>query len=116
MLLCHTVTQLDLKGGEIFQILKTLWFLFLYTGSLHTIKVRSRRLRPKAHILDDPLGNPYAVLKVLLGPPYGPRAHRVALKGHLKRHKGCPRGHLRCKLWVLIGDFSLYDNFRLYFS
>ena len=36
------------------------------------IKERSRRLRPKAHILDDPLGNPYDVLKVPLGPPYGP--------------------------------------------
>ena len=32
----------------------------------------SRRLRPKAHILDNPLGNSYDVLKVLLGPPYGP--------------------------------------------
>ena len=32
-------------------------------------KGRSRRLRPKVHILDDPLGNPYDVLKVLLGPP-----------------------------------------------
>ena len=29
-------------------------------------KGRSRQLRPKAHILDDPLGNPYDVLKVLL--------------------------------------------------
>ena len=37
-----------------------------------TFKGRSRRLRPKAHILDDPLGNPYDALKVLLGPPYGP--------------------------------------------
>ena len=36
------------------------------------LKGRSRRLRPKAHILDDLLGNPYDVLKVLLGPPYGP--------------------------------------------
>ena len=36
------------------------------------IEGRSRRLRPKAHILDDPLGNPYGVLKVLLWPPYGP--------------------------------------------
>ena len=35
-------------------------------------KGRSRRLRPRAHILDDPLGNPYDVLKVPLGPPYGP--------------------------------------------
>ena len=33
----------------------------------------SRQLRPKAHILDDPLGNAYDVLKVLLGPPYGPK-------------------------------------------
>ena len=42
---------------------------------------RSRRLRPKAHILDvrpkahildDPLSYPYAVLNVLLGPSYGP--------------------------------------------
>ena len=32
----------------------------------------NRRLRPKAHILDDPLGNPYDGLKVLLGPPYWP--------------------------------------------
>ena len=29
-------------------------------------------LRPKAHILDDPLDNPYDVLKVVLRPPYGP--------------------------------------------
>ena len=36
------------------------------------LKGRSRQLRPKAHILDDPLGNPYDVLKVLLGPRYGP--------------------------------------------
>ena len=36
------------------------------------LKGRSRRLRPKAHILDDPLGNPYDGLKVLFGPPYGP--------------------------------------------
>ena len=36
------------------------------------LKGRSRRLRPKAHILEYPLGNPYDVLKVLLGPPYGP--------------------------------------------
>ena len=107
-------------------------------------KGRSRRLRPKAHILDDPFDNPYDGSKVLQGPPYGPRkvakrdegggkggrllllesdsylfwkairdlcsgprAHKVALRGlFLKRHKGCPRGHLRCELWVLIGDFS----------
>ena len=31
-------------------------------------KDRSRRLRPKAHIFDNPLDNPYDVLKV----PYGP--------------------------------------------
>ena len=37
-----------------------------------SFKGRSRRLRPKAHILDDPLGNPYDGLKVLFGPPYGP--------------------------------------------
>ena len=37
----------------------------------------------------------------------GPRAHRVALRGLLRRHKGCPRGHLRCELWVLISDSSL---------
>ena len=30
-------------------------------------KRSSRRIRPKAHILDDPLDNPYHVLKVLLG-------------------------------------------------
>ena len=36
------------------------------------VKGRSRRLRPKAHISHDPLGNPYDVLKILLGPPYGP--------------------------------------------
>ena len=36
------------------------------------IKGRRRRLRLKAHILDDPLGNPYDGLKVLFGPPYGP--------------------------------------------
>ena len=34
--------------------------------------MRSRRLIPKAHILNDPLGNPYDGLKVLLGPPYRP--------------------------------------------
>ena len=38
-----------------------------------SIKGRSRQLRPKAHILDDPLGNPYDILKVPLGPPYGPQ-------------------------------------------
>ena len=40
--------------------------------SHNLLKGRSRLLRPKVHILDDPLGNPYDVLKVLLGPPYGP--------------------------------------------
>jgi len=34
-----------------------------------TLEGRSRRLRRKAHILDDPLGNPYDGLKVLFGPP-----------------------------------------------
>ena len=34
-------------------------------------KGKSRRLRPKAHILDDSLGNPYDGLKVLFEPPYG---------------------------------------------
>ena len=47
---------------------------FLYQGRFHLaslglkppgFKGRSRRLRPKAHILDDPLGNPYDILKVL---------------------------------------------------
>ena len=37
----------------------------------------------------------------------GPRANRVALIRLLKRQKGCPRGHLKCELWVLISDFSL---------
>ena len=36
-------------------------------------KGRSHRLRPKAHILDDPLGNPYGGLKVILVQPYGPK-------------------------------------------
>ena len=36
---------------------------------VNTFKGRSCRLRLKAHILDDPLGNPYDGLKVLLGPP-----------------------------------------------
>ena len=41
--------------------------------STYLVKRRSRRLRPKAHILEDPLGNPYNVLsprtptKVLYG-------------------------------------------------
>ena len=35
-------------------------------------KGRSRRLRPNAQFLDDPMGNPYDILKVILGPPYGP--------------------------------------------
>ena len=35
-------------------------------------KGRSCWLRPKAHIIDYPLGNPYDILEVLLGPPYGP--------------------------------------------
>ena len=39
---------------------------------LANLQGRSPQLRPKAHILDDPLGNPYDGLKVLLGPPYGP--------------------------------------------
>ena len=41
---------------------------------LSTFKGRSRRLRPKAHILYDPLDKPYDGLKVLFGPtkiPYG---------------------------------------------
>ena len=42
------------------------------TNKLMFLKGRSGRLRPKAHILIDLLGNPYDVLKVLLGPPYGP--------------------------------------------
>ena len=42
------------------------------TVLFNLFKGRSRRLRPKAHIENDPLGNPYDVLKVLLGPPYGP--------------------------------------------
>ena len=33
---------------------------------------RRCQLRPKTHILDDPLGNSYDGLKVFLGPPYGP--------------------------------------------
>ena len=41
--------------------LKNIFHLNL--GTLE-IKGRSRRLRPKAHILDDPLGNPYDVLRV----------------------------------------------------
>ena len=40
--------------------------------SSHTFKGRSRRLRPKAHISDDPLGNPHDGLKVLFWPPYRP--------------------------------------------
>ena len=48
-------------------------FLLWMKGHNHVnIKGRSRRLIPKAHILDDPLSNPYDVLKVLLGLPYGP--------------------------------------------
>ena len=35
-------------------------------------KRKSLRLRPKAHILDDPLDNPYDGLKVLFAPPYWP--------------------------------------------
>ena len=42
-------------------------------------------LRPKAHILDDPLGNPNDGLKVLLGPPYGP------YKGPLRSYKPIPK-------------------------
>ena len=70
-------------------------------------KGRSRQLRPIAHILDDSLGNPYDVLKVVLGPPYGPRA--LQYKGPV-----CPYitpekkpSYTRCELWVLIGDSSL---------
>ena len=33
---------------------------------------RSRRVRHKAHMLDDPFGNPYDGLKVLFWPPYEP--------------------------------------------
>ena len=29
-------------------------------------------IKTRAHILDDPFGNSYDVLKVLLVPPYGP--------------------------------------------
>ena len=39
---------------------------------LYQFKGRIHRLRPKAHILDDPLGYPNDGLKVLFGPPYGP--------------------------------------------
>ena len=48
-------------------------------------KGRSRRLKPKAHTLADPLGNPYDVLKVILwpGPPYinGPMAPTKVIYG-----------------------------------
>ena len=47
------------------------------------IKWRSRRLRPKAHILDDPLGNPYDVLKVLVGPLYGPYGPLILQKNYV---------------------------------
>ena len=47
------------------------WLIYIEINKL-LLKWRSRRLRPKAHILDDPLGNPYDVLKVLLRSPYGP--------------------------------------------
>ena len=46
--------------------------LFSFFSDFLIFKGRSRWLRPKAHILDDPLGNPYDGLKVLFGPPYGP--------------------------------------------
>ena len=111
-------------------------YLMIYCNlwnKIHHFKGRSRRLRPKAHILDGPLANPYDVLKVLLGPPYGPlQRSLMALsdsrrsllrnpeevyfglqesdcisKRTFKRHKGSPRGHLRCELWVLIDDSSL---------
>ena len=29
--------------------------------------------------------------------------------------EGSPRGHIRCELWVLIGDFSLYTKLKLYY-
>ena len=38
-------------------------------------------------------------------------------KRTFKRHKGCPRGHLRCELWVLIGDIVSYTkkhNFKAF--
>ena len=50
------------------------WHRFLIKSITYgSFKGRSRRLTPKAHILDDPLSNPYDVLKVLLGPPYSPQ-------------------------------------------
>ena len=45
--------------------------LFNHFPTELVLKGRSRR-RPKAHILDDPLGNRYDVLKVPLGSYKGP--------------------------------------------
>jgi len=46
--------------------------MFKLKSQASSLKGRSRRLRPKAHILDDPLGNPNDGLKVVFGAPYGP--------------------------------------------
>ena len=59
------------KTGVIMYIL--LFVLIIFVQFLIAFfKGRICRLRPKDHIQDDPLGNPYDVLKVLLGPAYGP--------------------------------------------
>ena len=66
-------------------------------------KGRSHQLRPKAHILDDPLGNPNNGLKVLFGPPYGHvkgRSRRLRPKAHILDD---PLGNPNDGLKVLFG-------------
>ena len=46
--------------------------MFNFKSHATYFKGRSHRLRPKAYILDDTLGNPYDGLKVLFWQPYGP--------------------------------------------
>ena len=46
--------------------------MYILFAGCRILKGRSHQLRLKAHILDDPLNNPYDSLKVHFGPPYGP--------------------------------------------
>ena len=68
-----TITKKVFVVKTITTVKNVFWQLILevYVCALNYCKGRSCQLKPKAHILDDPLGNPYDVLKVLLGPPYG---------------------------------------------
>ena len=69
-----TITKKVYGVKTITTVKNVFWQLILevYVCALNYFKGRSCQLKPKAHIIDDPLSNPYDVSKVLLGPPYGP--------------------------------------------